>query len=192
MSDLLVKARVDLDPAKANAQLGNLLRNAQATARGISSAVQRVAGVGIPGLGTGLSIGAGFQAAQAAARSGLADIISEDFGGYAHKLSRMLFGDIAPEASGRAAARQVVSDAFASQVGRLGYIPPQAHRMFEQIASMKTDMEKGRRLIGEQLGRDDSLLGQLIDRVLEKVGTQIAKGFDTLAQSLNPLRMFGN
>lgn len=190
MTDLQVKARVDLDPSKANAQLSGLMRNAQATAKGISAAVQKVANFSLPGIGAGLSIGAGVQAAQAAARSGLADIISEDLGGYAHKVSRFLLGDIAPEASGRAAARQVITDAFASQVGRLGYIPPQAHRMFEQVAAMKTDMEKGRRIIGEQLGRDDSLLGQLLEKVLERVGGMIAKGFEFLAQSLNPLRLF--
>lgn len=190
MADLQVKARVELDATKAKQGLASLMQNATATARGISSAVQKVAGFSLPGIGAGLSIGAGFQAAQAASRSGLADIISEDLGGWSAKISRLVLGDSAPEASGRAAARQVITDAFASQVGRLGYIPPQAHRMFEQVASMRTDMEKGRRIIAEQLGRDDSLLGQLLENVLERVGKMISEGFAYLGNLLNPMRFF--
>lgn len=190
MADLQVKARVELDASKAKAGLSSLLKDATATARGISSAVQKVAGFSLPGIGAGLSIGAGIQAAQAASRSGLADIISEDLGGWSAKISRLVLGESAPEASGRAAARQVITDAFASQVGRLGYIPPQAHRMFEQVAKMRTEMESGRRIIAEQLGRDDSMLGQLLEHVLEKVGTLISEGFAYLADRLNPMRFF--
>jgi len=187
MADLNLKARLDIDPSKAKAGLRDMLKSAQATAKGISSAVQTAANYTLPGLGTGFSIGAGWQAAQAASRSGLMDIISEDLGGYTHKLSRWVLGDVAPEASGRAAARDVVTDAFAAQVGRLGYVPPQAHNMFKQIASMQEDMARGRRIIGETLGRDDSLLGQLLDRVINAVAGLIREGFDKLAKLLNPV-----
>jgi hypothetical protein len=182
------KVRVKLDTRQAKTELRGFVRESAAAAGRVAGGVKRAIGRGLGVVGLGAGIGTGLAAVRGATESGFGDVVGEAFGGVGAELAETLFGSLDEEARATRAAREETIQAFGAIAGRAGEIPPGARNFFEQVRSLRVEEERGR----EMFQRDERFrgpgVGQLVDRIMEGIGTLISQAVDALAEKLNPFK----
>ncbi len=182
------KVRVRLDTRQAKGDLRGLTRAAAGVAGRVGGGIRRAVGRGLGAVGLGAGIGTGLAAVRGATQSGLGDVIGEAFGGIGAELAQTLLGDLDEKAKASRTAREETIQAFGAIAGQTGKVPPGAQNYFNQIRSLRLQEEKGRELFERDERFRGPGIGDMIDRIMDGIGTLVSSAVDTLADKLNPFK----
>ena len=184
------KIKVRLDTRQAKSELGGLVREGARTAKKVASGIRSTVGKGLGAVGLGAGIGVGISAVTGATKTGVGDVVGESLGGIGARISEFFLGDLNEQAKATRSAREETIQAFGAIAGARGEIPPGARQFFESVKSLRVQEERGR----EMFEMDDRFrgpsVGDMIDRIMTKVGELISDAVDQLAAKLNPVNWF--
>jgi len=181
------KVRVRLDTRQAKSEMSGLKREGEKTSAKLSSSLRSAVSSGFSAVGLGCGIKLGVTAVRSATQSGFGDVISESLGGIGAQLADFFLGDLDEKSKASRAAREETIQAFGAITGaRGGAIPPGALQFYESVRSLRLQEEQGRDVIERDERFRGPGIGDMIDRIMTKVGELISQAVDELASRLNP------
>lgn len=178
------KVRVKLDTTQAKRDLRGLAKQGQATSGRISKGVRGALGRGFGALGVGAAVGVGIAAVRGPTAGGIGDVVGEAFGGIGAQLSRLLLGDLKPEALADKFARDQTRQAFGQSEAMAR--SPGAKSYFDNIRAIQLDREKGALVFEEDTRFRSTNAKDLVDRIMAGLGKLIWDATTRLGEILNP------
>lgn len=182
------KFKLILDAEQAKRALAALSREGEKTAGKVRANIQSTVKRGLGAAGFGAAFGSGMAAVRGATQSGVGDVMGEALGGIGAQLSEFFLGDLDETARASKSAREETIQAFGAIAGARGEVPPAAKEFFTNVRSLRLQEEKGREL----LERDDKFrgpgIGEIVDRIMGKVGELMSEAVSNLASKLNPFK----
>lgn len=178
------KIRVRLDTTQAKSELSTLVKESAKTSNKIYKGIRATVGAGLGAVGLGTALGAGFSAIRGATESGVGDTIGEALGGIGKQIEEFFLGNLNEEARASRAAREETIQAFGAVAGHQNRIPPGARQFFESIRSLRVQEERGRELFEMEFRGPG--IGEIVDRIMSKLGELLSDAVNALAEKLSP------
>lgn len=182
------KVKLRIDTRQAKSELNSLVRESKSSASKVAAGIRSTVGKGLGAVGFGAAAGTGMAAVRGATQSGVGDVVGEALGGIGAQVAEFFLGDLDEKSRASKSAREETIQAFGAIAGARGEIPPAAREFFTNVRSLRLQEEKGRELFE----RDDKFrgpgIGDMVDRIMGKLGELVADAVQSLKDWINPLK----